>query len=151
MSSEESALAALSRDELGIDPENLRLFEHAKEKLSHYSKRTVDIEYRFGFTGSEFGELEGIANRTDFDLKTHSEHSGKDLSYFDQTKNERGVPFCVSEGTLQCPCKRQFGGAFCDECAPGYYNFPTCTSECENYFYYSKVKRKLFGSVVDPE
>ena len=81
--------------ELGIDPENLRLFEHAKEKLSHYSKRTVDIEYRFGFSGTEFGELEGIANRTDFDLKTHSEHSGKDLSYFDQTKNERWVPFVI--------------------------------------------------------
>ena len=81
--------------ELGIDPENLRLFEHAQEKLSHYSKRTVDIEYRFGFSGSEFGELEGIANRTDFDLKTHSEHSGKDLSYFDQTKNERWVPFVI--------------------------------------------------------
>ena len=52
-------------------PENLRHFEHPKEKLSHYSKRTVDIEYRFGFTGSEWGELEGIANRTDFDL-THA-------------------------------------------------------------------------------
>ena len=81
--------------ELGINPENLRLYEHAKEKLSHYSKRTVDIEYRFGFSGSEFGELEGIANRTDFDLKTHSEHSGKDLSYFDQTKNERWIPFVI--------------------------------------------------------
>ena len=80
---------------LGINPENLRLFEHPKEKLSHYSKRTVDIEYRFGFSGSEFGELEGIANRTDFDLKTHSEHSGKDLSYFDQTKNERWVPYVI--------------------------------------------------------
>jgi glycyl-tRNA synthetase len=80
---------------LGIDPENLRLFEHAKEKLSHYAKRTVDIEYRFGFSGSEFGELEGIANRTDFDLKTHSEHSGKDLSFFDQTKNERWIPFVI--------------------------------------------------------
>ena len=62
--------------DLGIAPENLRLYEHPKEKLSHYSKRTVDIEYRFGFTGSEWGELEGIANRTDFDLKTHSEISG---------------------------------------------------------------------------
>jgi glycyl-tRNA synthetase len=81
--------------ELGIDPENLRLFEHAKEKLSHYAKRTVDIEYRFGFSGSEFGELEGIANRTDFDLTTHSEHSGKDLSFFDQTKNERWIPFVI--------------------------------------------------------
>jgi glycyl-tRNA synthetase len=81
--------------DLGIDPGNLRLYEHAKEKLSHYSKRTVDIEYRFGFSGSEFGELEGIANRTDFDLKTHSEHSGKDLSYFDQTKNERWIPYVI--------------------------------------------------------
>ena len=80
---------------LGIDPDNLRLVEHAAEKLSHYSKRTVDIEYRFGFIGGEFGELEGIANRTDFDLKTHSEASGKDLSYFDQTKNERWFPYVI--------------------------------------------------------
>ena len=56
--------------DLGLKPENLRFFEHPKEKLSHYSKRTVDIEYRFTFGGSEFAELEGIANRTDFDL-TH--------------------------------------------------------------------------------
>ncbi len=81
--------------DLGIDPENLRLFEHPKDKLSHYSKRTVDIEYRFGFTGGEWGELEGVANRTDFDLTTHSEHSGKDLSYFDQSKNERWVPYVI--------------------------------------------------------
>ena len=81
--------------ELGIDPENLRLYEHPKDKLSHYSTRTVDIEYRFGFTGSEWGELEGIANRTDFDLKTHSEHSGKDLSYFDQASNERWIPYVI--------------------------------------------------------
>ncbi|MFE5309326.1 glycine--tRNA ligase [Isoptericola sp. NPDC056573] len=81
--------------DLGIDPENLRLYEHPAEKLSHYSTRTVDIEYRFGFTGSEWGELEGIANRTDFDLKTHSEHSGKDLSYFDQTTNERWLPYVI--------------------------------------------------------
>ncbi|GAA1779094.1 MULTISPECIES: glycine--tRNA ligase [Leucobacter] len=80
---------------LGIDPENLRFYEHPKEKLSHYSKRTADIEYRFGFTGGEWGELEGIANRTDFDLSTHSKHSGKDLSYFDQTKNERWTPYVI--------------------------------------------------------
>ena len=76
--------------DLGIDPENLRHYEHPAEKLSHYSTRTVDIEYRFGFAGSEWGELEGIANRTDFDLRTHSEHSGADLSYFDQSKGEKG-------------------------------------------------------------
>ncbi|WP_394553938.1 glycine--tRNA ligase [Agromyces sp. MMS24-JH15] len=81
--------------DLGIDPENLRLFEHPKEKLSHYSKRTVDIEYKFGFTGGDWGELEGVANRTDFDLSTHSKHSGKDLSYFDQAKNERWVPYVI--------------------------------------------------------
>jgi len=81
--------------ELGMNPENMRFFEHPKEKLSHYSKRTVDIEYRFRFAGSEWAELEGIANRTDFDLKSHSEHSGTDLSYFDQEKNERYVPFVI--------------------------------------------------------
>ncbi|HLV04790.1 glycine--tRNA ligase [uncultured Georgenia sp.] len=81
--------------DLGIKEENLRLREHSPDELSHYSSRTVDIEYRFGFQGSEWGELEGIANRTDFDLKTHSEHSGQDLSYFDQTKNERWVPYVI--------------------------------------------------------
>ncbi|VEG26527.1 glycine--tRNA ligase [Actinomyces howellii] len=81
--------------DLGIDPENIRLYEHPAEKLSHYSKRTVDLEYRFGFAGSEWGELEGIANRTDFDLGTHAEHSGKDLSYFDQTRDERWVPYVI--------------------------------------------------------
>ena len=81
--------------DLGIDADNLRHYEHAKEKLSHYSKRTVDIEYRFGFAGSEWGELEGIANRTDFDLTQHSKVSGQDLSYFDQANNERYVPYVI--------------------------------------------------------
>ncbi|NED99959.1 glycine--tRNA ligase [Phytoactinopolyspora halotolerans] len=84
--------------DLGLSADNLRLYEHPAEKLSHYSKRTVDIEYRFQFggTGSEgFAELEGIANRTDFDLTTHSKHSGVDLSYFDQEKGERWVPYVI--------------------------------------------------------
>ena len=81
--------------DLGINKDNLRLFEHAKEKLSHYSKRTVDIEYRYRFPGSEWGELEGIANRTDFDLTTHSKASGADLSYFDQTTGERFTPYVI--------------------------------------------------------
>ena len=81
--------------DLGINPDNLRHFEHPKEKLSHYAKRTVDIEYRFGFAAGEWGELEGIANRTDFDLSTHSKHSGQDLSYFDQAENERYVPYVI--------------------------------------------------------
>ena len=81
--------------DLGISRENLRLYDHPKEKLSHYSKRTVDIEYRFGFQGGEFGELEGIANRTDFDLSTHSKHSGVDLSYFDPTEEKRWTPYVI--------------------------------------------------------
>jgi glycyl-tRNA synthetase len=81
--------------DLGIRPENLRYFEHPKDKLSHYSKRTIDIEYRFLFGGAEFSELEGIANRTDFDLSTHAEHSGADLTYFDQDKGERWTPYVI--------------------------------------------------------
>jgi glycyl-tRNA synthetase len=80
---------------LGIKPDNLRRYEHPREKLSHYSKRTVDLEYRFHFGGSEWGELEGIANRTDFDLTTHSKHAGVDLSFFDQEKGERWVPYVI--------------------------------------------------------
>jgi glycyl-tRNA synthetase len=81
--------------DLGINPDNLRHYEHPKEKLSHYSKRTVDIEYRFRFAAGEWGELEGIANRTDFDLTRHSEFSGQDLSYFDQASGERYVPYVI--------------------------------------------------------
>lgn len=81
--------------DLGMNPENMRRFEHPKEKLSHYSKRTVDIEYRFTFAGNEWAEMEGVANRTDFDLKTHSEHSGTDLSYFDQESGERWTPYVI--------------------------------------------------------
>ncbi|AHU88891.1 glycine--tRNA ligase [Trueperella pyogenes] len=81
--------------DLGISPDNLRLYEHPQEKLSHYSKRTVDIEYRFGFQNNEFGELEGIANRTDFDLGAHSAESGKKLEYFDQQTGERYIPYVI--------------------------------------------------------
>lgn len=81
--------------DLGIDRDHLRLYEHPQEKLSHYSKRTVDIEYTFGFKGSEWGELEGIANRTDYDLSTHQKASGAKLDYFDQQKNERWTPYVI--------------------------------------------------------
>ncbi len=77
----------------GLNDTNLRLREHEADEMSHYSKRTVDIEYRFPFT--EWGELEGIANRTDFDLKRHSQFSGQDLSYFDQETNERFTPYVI--------------------------------------------------------
>ncbi len=81
--------------DLGLRPDMMRLFEHPQEKLSHYSKRTVDIEYRFGFQGSEWGELEGIANRTDYDLSVHAAASGVDLSYFDQEAGERWTPYVI--------------------------------------------------------
>ncbi|MER6826618.1 glycine--tRNA ligase [Streptosporangium sp. NPDC000563] len=81
--------------DLGINKDNLRIYEHPQEKLSHYSKRTVDIEYRFNFTGTEWGELEGIANRTDFDLTAHSKASGTDLSFFEQDTGERYVPYVI--------------------------------------------------------
>lgn len=81
--------------DLGIDADHLRLYEHPQEKLSHYSKRTVDIEYTFGFQGSQWGELEGIANRTDYDLSTHAKESGAKLDYFDQTKGERWTPYVI--------------------------------------------------------
>ena len=78
---------------LGMKEENLRIREHEQDELSHYSKRTVDVEYKFPFT--DWGELEGIANRTDFDLKAHEKASGEDLTYFDQEKNERFHPYVI--------------------------------------------------------
>ena len=81
--------------DLGVDPANLRLYEHPDDKRSFYSARTVDIEYRFRFPRAEWGELEGIANRTDYDLTVHSKSSGVDLSYFDQDSGERYTPYVV--------------------------------------------------------
>lgn len=77
---------------LGIKEESLRMRDHAKEELSHYSKATTDIEFKFPFG---WGELWGIANRTDFDLKQHMDHTKEDLSYFDPIKEEKYVPYCV--------------------------------------------------------
>ncbi|MGW8185289.1 MAG: glycine--tRNA ligase [Candidatus Moraniibacteriota bacterium] len=77
---------------LGAKKEDLRRYEHAKEKLSHYSRKTVDIEYRFPFG---FGELFGLAHRGDFDLSQHSKFSGKKLEYFDAENNRRFVPHVI--------------------------------------------------------
>jgi glycyl-tRNA synthetase len=78
---------------LGLKEENLRRYEHPEEKLSHYSKRTVDLEYNYASVG--WSELEGIANRTDFDLKQHAKYSGENLEYFDQATGERYVPYVI--------------------------------------------------------
>lgn len=80
---------------LGLREENMRWFEHPQEKLSHYSKRTADIEYRFSFGGSEWGELEGVANRTDYDLNAHSKASGANLTFLEQESGERYTPYVI--------------------------------------------------------
>ena len=77
---------------LGIKEENLRLRDHEKEKLSHYSNATTDIEYLFPFG---WGELWGVASRTDFDLMAHQAASGQDMTYYDQDANAHYVPYCV--------------------------------------------------------
>jgi glycyl-tRNA synthetase len=77
---------------LGIKRENLRLRQHAKDELAHYARDCYDIEYLFPMGWSE---LEGIANRTDFDLKQHSKYSGKDLSYFDEETKEHIIPYVI--------------------------------------------------------
>ncbi|HPT98252.1 MAG TPA: glycine--tRNA ligase [Armatimonadota bacterium] len=76
----------------GIQPEKLRLREHACDELAHYAKACTDIEYEFPFGWSE---LEGIANRTDFDLRQHAEYSGRDLTYFDDQTQERYFPYVI--------------------------------------------------------
>ncbi len=82
-------------EDLGIRSENIRVREHAADELSHYAKRTVDLEFYFPDPSMGWSELEGIANRTDFDLKAHEAASGQDLSYFDQASNERYHPYVI--------------------------------------------------------
>lgn len=77
---------------LGMKEENIKLRDHEKEELSHYSNATTDIEYLFPFG---WGELWGIADRTDYDLKQHMEHSGQDMNYLDPETNEKYVPYCI--------------------------------------------------------
>ena len=78
--------------DLGMDPAKLRMREHEEKELAHYSNGTTDVEYLFPFGWSE---LEGVASRTDFDLKRHAQFSGKDLAYFDEQTKEHYVPFVI--------------------------------------------------------
>jgi len=82
-------------EDLGMRSENIRIREHSADELSHYAKRTVDLEFYFPDASMGWSELEGIANRTDFDLKAHEAASGQDLSYFDPTTNERFHPYVI--------------------------------------------------------
>ncbi len=83
---------------VGVSEENLKLRQHETDELSHYAKEgvgTCDIECKYPFTAPEFGELEGVAHRTDFDLRQHQEHSGAKLEYFDQERNDRYLPHVI--------------------------------------------------------
>ena len=77
---------------MGIQADNLRMHDHSPEELAHYSNATTDIQYKFPFG---FGELWGISDRTDFDLKRHMESSGTSMEYLDPTTNERYIPYCI--------------------------------------------------------
>jgi glycyl-tRNA synthetase len=78
--------------DMGIADAHMRLRDHSQEELSHYSKGTTDIEFQFPFG---WGELWGIANRTDFDLKQHQLFTGEDMNYFEQETNEKYIPYCI--------------------------------------------------------
>ncbi|WP_349828505.1 glycine--tRNA ligase [Brevibacterium litoralis] len=81
--------------ELGIDPAHMRKFDVPEDERAHYSAGTIDIEYEFGFQGNAWGELMGIANRTDFDLGNHTENSNAKLEYFDQASGDRYTPYVI--------------------------------------------------------
>ncbi|RLY92327.1 glycine--tRNA ligase [Kocuria tytonicola] len=81
--------------DLGVNPDNMRRYDVPENDRAHYSDGTIDIEYRFGFQGSEWGELMGVANRTDFDLSNHTEASGTKMQYFDQASGERYTPYVI--------------------------------------------------------
>ena len=81
--------------DLGLNPDHLRKFDVPEEERAHYSAATIDLEYRFDFQGSEWGELMGIANRTDYDLGSHMEASGAKLQYFDPKTEEHYTPYVI--------------------------------------------------------
>lgn len=78
--------------DLNMKTENTRLRDHDEDELSHYSNATTDIEYKFPFG---WGELWGVASRTDYDLRQHMEHSGEDFRYHDQETGEKYIPYCI--------------------------------------------------------
>lgn len=93
---------------IGINQENLRFDEHGPDALAHYAKAAFDIQYKFPMGWSE---LEGIHNRTDFDLKQHQEHSGKKLEYFDEANKEKYIPYVVETAV---GCDRLVLASMCD-------------------------------------
>ncbi len=102
--------------DIGLTESKLRWFEHPKESLSHYSKRTVDVEYDFPFG---WGELQGLANRGTYDLTQHTKHSGKDLKFFDQLNKESYVPTVIEPSAgADRACLAVLCNAYCEEEIP---------------------------------
>tara|TARA_B100000609_G_scaffold174217_1_gene150815 strand:- start:275 stop:919 length:645 start_codon:yes stop_codon:yes gene_type:complete len=95
-------------EELGIKKENLKFHQHSDDSLAHYAKEAFDIEYNFPFG---WGEVEGIHNRTNFDIKEHEKMSGKNMMYFDALKNEKYHPFIIETST---GLNRQFLMVLCE-------------------------------------
>jgi glycyl-tRNA synthetase len=95
-------------EKLGIRKENLRFHEHGPDELAHYAKAAFDIQYKFPFG---WQELEGIHNRTDFDLKRHQEYSGKNLLYFDEQQKDKYIPYIVE---TSAGCDRTILCILCD-------------------------------------
>ena len=114
--------------DLGIPAADLRRYEHPADKLSHYAKRTVDIEYRFNFSGSsggEWAELEGVSNRGDYDLTMHTKNSGNDLSYYDQATGERWTPYVIEPAAGLTRCVLAFLlAAYSEDTAPNAKGVP---------------------------
>src|SRR5699024_4742567 len=81
--------------DLGLSQENLRQFNVPDSERAHYSSVTIDLEYKFGFAGSDWGELMGIANRGDYDLSSHTKGSGTKMQYFDQASGEHYTPYVI--------------------------------------------------------
>lgn len=120
---------------LGLKKENLRIRPHAKDELAHYAKACVDIEYQFPFGWSE---IEGIANRRDFDLTTHQKHSGIDMKYFDEATGESFVPYVIEPS---CGVERLLLAVICDaytEVAGGRTTTTEATKESEVVLKFSK-------------
>ncbi len=100
----------------GLQSSRLRLRDHEADELAHYARACADVEYEFPFGVSE---LEGIANRTDYDLKAHQEHSGKDLSYFDDETKERFIPYVIEpSGGVDRATLAFLSEAYCEDEAP---------------------------------
>jgi len=130
---------------LGMRSSKLRLRDHEKSELAHYARACADIEYEFPFGISE---LEGVANRTDFDLSQHAKFSGKDMAYFDDETKERFIPYViepsggVDRGTLAFLCE-----AYCEDTAPDENGKPQARTVMKFHPRLAPIKVALFPLV----